>query len=245
MNGFERRKEQNKESIRRATLELFKSVAKRVSEELAKEPAGIHRASAELFEGYGYGKVSINDIARKAKVSPVTIYNHFGSKEDLMRDVVKSFIAERLERYMAIVEGEGTFAEKLEAIFTDKTELLSQYQGELMLSTFLTDPEIKRYVEQIAQKEGYKLVLALFAQGRREGYVDPGLSDEAILCYYEILRKGVFASSGLVTDTQQSTKLMRELMSVFLYGLVGIARDRKSGQQRRRESARAYRLSST
>jgi AcrR family transcriptional regulator len=234
MNGFERRKEQKKESIRRATLELFKSVAKRVSEELAREPAGIHRASAELFEGYGHGKVSINDIARKAKVSPVTIYNHFGSKEDLMRDVAKAFIAERLDKYMAIVEGEGTFAEKLEAIFTDKTELLSQYQGELMLSTFLSDPEIKRYFEQIAQKEGNKLVLALFAQGKREGYVDPGLSDEAIFCYYEVIRKGIFASSGLMTSTEQSARLMRGLMSLFLYGLVGTTKLRKSISRRER-----------
>lgn len=228
MNGFERRKEQKKESIRRATLELFKSVAKRVGEELAKEPVGIHRASAELFEGYGYGKVSINDIARKAKVSPVTIYNHFGSKEDLMRDVAKSFIAERLAKYTGIVEGEGTFAEKLGAIFTDKTELLSQYQGEVMLSAFLGDPDIRQYFEQMAQKEGYKLVLALFDQGRREGYVDPGISDEAILCYYEILRKGIFASSGLITDAEQSTRLMRDLLSLFLYGLVGRTKSRKS-----------------
>ena len=53
MDGFNRRKEQKKESIRRAALELFKV--------------------------YGFKKVSINDIASKAGVSQVTIYNHFGS----------------------------------------------------------------------------------------------------------------------------------------------------------------------
>ncbi|MBM3155821.1 MAG: TetR/AcrR family transcriptional regulator [Chloroflexi bacterium] len=227
MNGFERRKGQKKESIRRATLELFKSVAKMVSEEVAKEAVGMHGASAELFEGYGYGKVSVNDIARKAKVSHVTIYNHFGSKEALVREVVKSFMAERLEKYTAIVEGKGTFIEKLAAIFTDKTELLSQYQGELILSAFLSDTEIKQYFEEIAQKKGNRLVLALFAQGKREGYVDPGLSDEAILCYYDILRKGIFASSRLVTGTEQSAGLMRELMFVFLYGLLGRTKLRK------------------
>ncbi|MBM4448805.1 MAG: TetR family transcriptional regulator, partial [Chloroflexi bacterium] len=40
MNGFERRKEQKKDSIRQAAL--------------------------ELFQAYGFKKVSINDIAQKA-----------------------------------------------------------------------------------------------------------------------------------------------------------------------------------
>ena len=51
MDGFERRKEQKKESIRRAAL--------------------------ELFQNYGFKKVSVNDIAERAGVSQVTIYNGF------------------------------------------------------------------------------------------------------------------------------------------------------------------------
>ena len=62
MDRFERRKEQKKSNIRQAALELFKT--------------------------YGFKKVSISDIAHKAGVSPVTIYNHFGSKDELVRDVV-------------------------------------------------------------------------------------------------------------------------------------------------------------
>ena len=48
MDGFERRKEQKKEDIRRAALALFQS--------------------------YGFKKVSIDEIARKAGVSQVTIF---------------------------------------------------------------------------------------------------------------------------------------------------------------------------
>ena len=56
MDGFERRKEQKKESIRRAALELFQS--------------------------YGFDKVSLNDIARRARVSHVTIYNHLAVRKN-------------------------------------------------------------------------------------------------------------------------------------------------------------------
>ena len=60
MDGFERRKEQSKEDIR--------------------------RAAEELFSKFGADKVSVNDIARKAGVSQATIYNNFGSKDELVPD---------------------------------------------------------------------------------------------------------------------------------------------------------------
>jgi len=36
-----------------------------------------------LFKAYGSKKASMSDIARKVGVSPVTIYSHFGSKQEL------------------------------------------------------------------------------------------------------------------------------------------------------------------
>ncbi|MBO8138704.1 MAG: helix-turn-helix transcriptional regulator [Desulfotomaculum sp.] len=36
-------------------------------------------------------RVTINQIAKKAGVSQVTIYNHFDSKEELVRDVVRYY----------------------------------------------------------------------------------------------------------------------------------------------------------
>ena len=196
MDGFARRKEQKKESIRRAAL--------------------------ELFQLYGFAKVSVKDIARRANVSQVTIYNHFGSKDELVRQVIKTLSLSLLEKYRTIIKGEGTFLEKLELIVFDKMEILSQYQEELMQTIIRSDPEIQRFFESIWQREVNQLAIDFFDEGKRQGYVSRELSQEAILSYYEILRRGIFASSSLV-NTEHNVKLMRELMSLFLYGLVGKA----------------------
>ncbi len=51
----------------------------------------ITRAALELFQVHGIGKTATNDVARKAAISPATIYNHFGRKEDLVYAAVRHF----------------------------------------------------------------------------------------------------------------------------------------------------------
>ncbi len=197
MNGFERRKEQKKESIRQAALELF----------------GLH----------GFEKVSINDIAHKAHVSHVTIYNHFGTKEELVREIIKTLLLDTLEKYRAIVKGERPFLEKLETIVFDKTEIASQFQGELLQSAVRSDHAIQHFIESLWQREINQLTLDFIGEGQRAGHVNKKLSREAILAYFEILRRGMFASSGRVANTARNAELARDLVSLIHYGLMGKA----------------------
>jgi len=197
MNGFERRKEQKKENIRQAALELFKL--------------------------YGFEKVSINDISQKARVSHVTIYNHFGTKEELVREILKTLLLDMLEKYRVIVKGEKSFLEKLEIIVFDKTEIASQFQGELLQSAARSDPAIQHFIESLWQREVNKLTLDFIEEGQRAGHVNRELSLEAILAYFEILRKGVFASSELLANTARNAEFARDLVSLIHYGLMGKA----------------------
>ena len=90
MNGFERMKEQKRQGILKVAMGLFKK--------------------------YGFKKASISDIALEANVSQVTIYNHFGSKDGLAREVVKTILLDILESARETIRGDKSFLEKLETI---------------------------------------------------------------------------------------------------------------------------------
>jgi len=203
MNGFERRREQKKENIRQAALELFKL--------------------------HGFEKVSINDIAQKAHVSHVTIYNHFGNKEELVREVIKSLLLDMLEKYRAVVKGGKAFPEKLETIVFDKTEIANQYQGELLQSTARNDRVIQQFIESLWQKEINQLTLDFIEEGQMLGHINEELSHEAILAYFEILRKGMFCISGLLAKTAHNVQFGHDLISLIHYGLMGKAVTRPEG----------------
>jgi AcrR family transcriptional regulator len=195
MDGFERRREQKKANIRRAALELFRI--------------------------YGFKKVTVNDIARQADVSPVTIYNYFGSRDALVHDVVKAQFMSLLEKLRTVIDGEEPFPEKLENIIFDKTEIAGQFHGEFAQALFHSNPEMKRFVETVWQRDVTKLTVDLLEQGTRQGYVNRELSQEALLLYLEILRRGVSVSPELIIGRELDRKFLRELNYLFLYGMLG------------------------
>jgi AcrR family transcriptional regulator len=194
MNGFERRKEQKKENIRRSALELFKA--------------------------HGIRKVSVNDIAGRAGVSPVTIYNHFGSKENLVRDVVKGMVSSTVDFYRAIMESDQPYLERFGRIVFEKNEAVRTYHGELIHSVLSEDPETRRFVEEIT-RESDQSMMAFMEEGQRQGYISPGLSQKSILLYTEMFQTMAFAHPELFGNREEGSKLLGELMRLFLYGVMG------------------------
>jgi AcrR family transcriptional regulator len=195
MNGFEKRKEQKKESIRRAAI--------------------------ELFQNYGFKKVSVSDIAERAGVSQVTIYNHFGSKEDLIRDVLKWYAMILLARYKSTMESGRPFQEKLEEIVFDKSQVVSQFQGELLRTWMQNDPNMQAFIEDLYAKHVMPVARKFFEEGLRQGHIDRRFSLETIIAYFEIIRRGFWGMPEISERAERNPALMKQLIELMTYGLNG------------------------
>ncbi len=194
MKACERRIERNKERILRATL--------------------------ELFQVYGIKKTTTNDIAQKAGISPATVYNHFGSKEDLVYATVKHFLTVTGAEFRNIVDGNLPFPEKLEQILLFKQDIFGQYQGEL-LQMIASDSKIRQYIDSAYLVEIRQTINDFYEQGKRQGYINKELSTETLIRYSEIMRKGIAAESALSEDPGRNLKLLQELIPLYLYGILG------------------------
>lgn len=194
MNGFERRKVQKKESIIRAALELFMQ--------------------------YGFKKVSINDIAIKANVSPVTIYNHYGNKDNLVYEVIRHQLRSMMEYYKTIIYGDRSFPEKIKEIVFNKVEVASQFRGELAPIALRDDSVYRQSIYEEFEQEATNMTLDLFNEGKREGFVGKDISEQTLIIYLEILKSGIASSTRLYSDEKSYPRVVRELNELFLYGLV-------------------------
>jgi AcrR family transcriptional regulator len=199
-NGFERRKEQSKEEIRRAAWELFAQ--------------------------FGVERVSMADIARKAGVSQATIYNNFANKETLTREFVAVAVDSLVDGIEQVLAPEMPFREKMAAFANYIGEIIASGRpveaGATVFSSsadLQNDPEIRK-IKDAAREKMTGLMLRLVAEGRVQGQVNPNLSDEALRVYFRAFMD-VFIDPQLQRRFASSAALVQELGSLMIYGLSG------------------------
>ncbi len=197
MDGFERRKEQSREDIRRAAWELFSQ--------------------------FGVDKVSIADIARKAGVSQATIYNNFGSKEALVREFVTGAVEQLVSSAQEILTPQMSFQEKLAVFIRFISEMMVSGQpsaAERVIFSSLdlqNDPEIKK-IRTAAQEKMTGLMLGLVWEGKEQGQVNPKLSEAALRIFFAVFMDA-FSSPKLLQQYYQNPGLVQELGSLMMHGL--------------------------
>ncbi len=184
MNGFEKRRQEKKDAI------------------LA--------AARDLFVKNGIDVVKITDVAREARVSKVSIYNYFGSKEELSRQVLCNILENSLIEFKEFLERDISFKEKFEILYEVKIGVTDTHESFYKL---LSSPKIQQYLSEYYETKSKPLLLEFIEQGKREGYIDRELSDEAILKYYE--------SSKIIATVTNDKKMRSDLTKLFFYGFRG------------------------
>lgn len=194
MNGFERRKERKKESIRQAALELFMEK--------------------------GLRKVNIGEIAEKADVSQVTIYNYFGSKEDLARYVLFHYIEDQLAEFEQVCEGSEPYLEKLEWMVFKKAKAYTSMNVEFLDSFVSSDPQIAEMMKDFEAKT-IPLFIDFIEQGKELGYFNKQLSLETLMFYINLFGNQAMQQLEQMPEGEQKRLVYKELLTVFFSGVSG------------------------
>ncbi|EGK10845.1 transcriptional regulator [Desmospora sp. 8437] len=202
MNGYERRKQKKKEQI--------------------------YDASLELFFKYGLQKVSVNEIAHKAKVSPATIYNYFGTKEQLYTDTLMNWMDKQLAQYESILDSGLSFPEKTKEIM-----LLEAKNLKILADEFpkVPSPELRglmQMMESYSEQKVVHFVRKFVALGKQEGYINKDQTEEVTMRYFTMF-KNELSRSWDPSNQEQTILGTDQLMELFFYGLAGRGQPQEQG----------------
>jgi AcrR family transcriptional regulator len=178
-------------------------------------------AAVRLFSHtHDIKKVSIQAIAQEAAVSPTTIYNNFGGREKLIYEVVKVLVKRNLQANRRLIRSRVPFAQKLTGIISGKLDLTAQVNAEIIEKMVSQDRMIAPFVDRIYRDEIRPLWREILADGKKQGYIDPGLDDEALLTYLDVMKAGLSARQDILKGLSKNIALIQQLTRLMFYGFL-------------------------
>jgi len=126
----------------------------------------IVRAAAKRFSRHGFGKTTLDEIARDVRIGKPTIYHYFKSKDELYYSSINFQSSEFIEDIKAIFNNQDLpVGARLLEYFAFKETLNYRYKllYELMLALFKDDhlEKEKEILQQLLQKESEVVGLIL------------------------------------------------------------------------------------
>jgi AcrR family transcriptional regulator len=178
-------------------------------------------SAVDMFrETHNVKKVSLEDIAEKAGISPTTIYNHFGTREALVSEVARVLVRKTLEQSKALMHADIPFPQKLVGIFNIKKDMLAQISGEIIEKMIRQDRTMAPAIDDIYQNEVRPLWLEMLADGKKQGYIDPDLDDEVLLTYLDVMKAGFSVKQELIKNVATNLDFLMQLSRILFHGFL-------------------------
>ena len=145
----------------------------------------ILQAAARRFMELGISKVTIDEIASDLGMSKKTLYKHFPSKEDLLRNVIQARIKRNGERFIDIMGAGKPFAEKLQEIFAFAGREFSTPGRQFILDLKRMAPDLWEEAKKYRQTTIVTNVKNMIKEAKEEGMIRKDLDVDLFLLVFQ------------------------------------------------------------
>ena len=182
----------------------------------------ILQAAAELFAEKGYARATTRAIAKAADVNEVTIFRHFGSKKNLLSELIQTRSA--LPNLSQVISNQlgGDYRQDLTLFARIFLDALLQRQGALRLILCEANelPEIRDVVAQIPKQ--LRQITTEYLQGQIDQGVarglDPELMAQAFLGMFFSYAVAGELLGGPAAFEQSTDEIISQFVDIFVKG---------------------------
>ncbi len=175
----------------------------------------------ELFWKYGFKKVTIDEICKKANVSRKTFYTFYDNKSALVIFLLQQMIDESMTDYQDIIDEDATFSDKMEKMLALKYKSTNQFSMEFVADFFHPDSDdILAFYTNIVQ-DSLTLTNDFFREAQKNGEMNQDLDiNFVMLMMQKMVEIGTAPEvMALFSDAETMT---RQLSQFVIYGVMPV-----------------------
>jgi AcrR family transcriptional regulator len=173
----------------------------------------------ELLVEDGLRAITTNAVAQRARVSKKTLYQHFPSKDDLLEEILVSFMEDQLGRWDAILERDELAIERILASLRFVGEFLPQIQNRVITQVESVAPQLWNKVDAIRVKRLQKLT-ALMTEAQDEGFLRPEVDPDHWILMLTGTIHSVITPQNLLRKGISLIELLRSIQVIYFDSLL-------------------------
>lgn len=159
------------------------------AQELERRKARVMKVATEMFIGRGYAATTLLEIARKAGVATRTLYQHFGDKEAIFREVI--FARDIATIAPPVVERDDDLASVLRKAANYSYDLALRPRAmelmRLMIAESARFPELMSKVVTTALSRFTSTIACLFAQLAERKLIPAGDHEQSAELFVDLV----------------------------------------------------------
>lgn len=177
----------------------------------------IYDAAIELFKQKGFDKTSVDEISEKAGYSRATFFNHFGSKQGVLRlygQRLQGIVEELVERAAPSTSPLELIREIISTMVQEAED--NKEEVKLICTYSMLDPE---YMSDItpARKRLFEIITELVSQAQQKEQIRKDISSKDLALHIFFLYQGVVLA--IVTGISSSESLLSSVWQFILKGV--------------------------
>ena len=184
----------------------------------ADERGRILHVAARRFMEFGISKVTLDEIAADLGMSKKTIYKHFPSKEDLLKNIIRDRINRNGKRFNEIMGSGKPFGEKLQEIFAFVGREFSMPSSQFVLDLERLDAELWNEAVEYRQETIITNVRKMIEQAKEEGMIRKDLNVGLFVLVFQSVVQDILTPKTLSEHPFSALQAFQGILEIIFEG---------------------------
>ena len=168
----------------------------------------------DLFQRFGFKRITIEEICAKANVSKMTFYKYFPNKNELIKTIMNSWLKQVEQTIIEIDQLDIPFTQKIKKLIDLKEESTGKISKEFMTEYVNPDPELQNFFMELNSKTTI-LFIDFIKNAQLKGEVRNDIKPEFLVAVLNNLRE-LAKDESLLNLYPRVTDLSKEI-NLFIY----------------------------
>ncbi len=179
----------------------------------------IEQKAKELFWKYGFKKVTIEEICKKAAVSRKTFYTFYENKSALVIFLLQQMTDAKITEYKDIINENSTFSDKLEKMLALKYASSNSFSMEFIDDFIHPDAEDILTFYTKSTQNSMSMIQDFFVEAQKKNEMNPDLDIKFVMLMMQKMLD-ISSQPDVMAFFPDAETMTRQISQFVIYGVM-------------------------